>query len=59
MDNRPKERRTEAEVKAWEAKMKAAGITVVTPKPGTGTITFLKKAETKAATGRAHGGRNV
>ena len=49
----------EAEQKAFEAWMAAAGITIATPKPGTATITLLKKLETKAMTGRAGGRRNV
>lgn len=44
-DVEKRERPTEAVQKAFEAKMKAAGITVVTPRPGTGTITFLKRRE--------------
>jgi hypothetical protein len=42
-----KRRLTEAEQRAWEAEMKAAGITVVNPEPGTGTITLLRKRSTE------------
>ena len=43
MDNRPKERRTEAEVRAWEARMEEAGIEVTTSGPS--TVTLLKRRE--------------
>jgi hypothetical protein len=40
-----KKQLTEAEQKAFEARMAAAGITVVSPKPGTARITLLKRRE--------------
>lgn len=44
MGKQPK-RLTEAEAEDREARLEAAGIKVVAPRPGTGTITLLKRRE--------------
>jgi hypothetical protein len=50
-----RERMTEAEQKAWEAEMKAAGIRIVTDAPTTVTLLRRKTTEALLAEARAAG----